>query len=1821
MTEVIDKYPSQHMSGKGRYDCDFRSQKKYKNIGKAVAARVKPGPSAITGLKAISLFLVLLLAIPNVMASLQLNALTPSEADICENTTFQVYANSSGNMANNISLNVTMPGGFAYNPGSTHIAFPVGNHSLQEPAIVFGHYLNWTNSSWALGNGQSLKIQFNLTAGCGAPSGKRLVVNGRSSNGPATTFNSFSILINSGVLKITKEPNVIEASKWDTVQWAVKVENLGTGPAFNVKVSDTNNSGLQLLSIDTPGGSMNWSYARIEPGETKIVNTSFRVIDCGNLDNLVNVSWGCGGNGCQKTYAKGSIKFVPREPDLNYAFHPDPIVVPYCNKTFVNVSLNNLGFGNATGIHMIFSEFNAPYTITNVSGAEYFENNHTFYLGTLYAGAKMLSGDKKSITFDFGMPRGQCNASEASGIFNVNVHYFDDCGDEWTPPLSQMSYSMDADTIPRISVAKSSNSGKGSLYLGESENYTLTVNYQRGSCSATLPKNTILDHYPQNFDVVSAAGGSLNETNQTIIWNNQDLNSTMPWSKTIWLKTKNLGSCNCGGIYNNEFSVNASNDCCGCPLAASTNLPIIVKCFNTSVLSYSNKTAYPLVQENCHLINYTNTYVINNSTSMRWADINFTEEGYNGQTFADGSIAGNASFNLNGCINVSQIALNVSKNLSFLENGCGPLRKGDILKINYTLRQPNFGTFLDWSRLCVKGYSSSCARVNCFQEETRVTVKQADYNINIIGVPSLISSCKIFNLTLNIAKNSPNADPKWVAHFMDVLYNDANYRYIGPANISGIVNQSGPVKSFEPNHTGHNLTWELGQNVSRGGNITFLVELRCPAEKNAFAAMNYTDNCGGFVTRAATASPSLLTLANIVIEKTPEVIFALDRNASWKIYVTNTGSGTAYNVTVVDSMESGLNYTGSRIQSCLTCPLLWEPLKTGVIDNKPCGPDKVTWKIGSMAPKQQVMIEVNATLCGCQNRKNYVYATIGCGGKVCQNVSKSSQVELVSAELLVAKHDAGKVDDCGANDPFKIEVRNSAAAYVYNLTIRELLPAGLKLNDTPVVSGALPTSTDYSNPAILIWRFNQTQGVGPGTRIAIKFNASVKGSCSFSGGDSRVLVNYIEPCGRFGPDLESQIPVAKFGPTVTITKAPSPSYANTGDIVRWIITLKNQGGDYVAKNVTLQDILPTNTVWQSAYPENESGKGTLADPLVWNLSDILVGQTRIILLNATVKSCTDQTTDTARIYWGCCPSTASTTANLITRPSVSASPDIGQLNELDTCGGDFTLAIGNSGASAFVKNITEVLPVGFVYKKNSARITSNNVTHNATITIYEPNDFTTLNRTLIWKATNIDRVYTGEVITIRFKVINCNGCCKSATLSTSTLGFYYRDSCGNLLSTTPNVQTVNPKKGDLVVRKEPSVQFLGPVSWTIYMDNNGNETAKNVSVVDTLGDGFFDVSSINGTVIQNQPVPNWTTIKWTGQMVPVGVGKWSVVVNASSNETCGLTHINNVTIRGTCETGCVFSNDSAIARALSQAAFRLDSLESLLRGQTDLISSFESLLKNSTLDASASTKFLSSFDDLSMRQQRGLHDFQELVWCNWNDLEGVQKIKFTSSFEDLLRRQAGIISSNDVLLIRGYCKLNNSEKKEFLTRFEDRLHKEQYLLSEFNKWVYSQRSLDSTEKQTWYKFLASYEDLIRRQARLIGSFQELLYSSCEGTIMEVHKNANTSDANAGEPINYTITVNNTGSRAIENITINDSILGVIQSSPGITLLPGSNKTYSKVARHNCGHCNSCTCRICDFALACGDMVTDASNRTHICVASNELCINITQPSLAPVYPG
>jgi hypothetical protein len=100
---------------------------------------------------------------------------------------------------------------------------------------------------------------------------------------------------------------------------------------------------------------------------------------------------------------------------------------------------------------------------------------------------------------------------------------------------------------------------------------------------------------------------------------------------------------------------------------------------------------------------------------------------------------------------------------------------------------------------------------------------------------------------------------------------------------------------------------------------------------------------------------------------------------------------------------------------------------------------------------------------------------------------------------------------------------------------------------------------------------------------------------------------------------------------------------------------------------------------------------------------------------------------------------------------------------------------------------------------------------------------------------------------------------------------------------------------------------------------------------------------------------------------------------------------------------------------------------------------------------------------------------------------------------------------------------------------------------------------------------------------------------------------------AGDPLKYEIeiSVNSTGLEKVENITINDSLLGVVQW-PGVDLNAGESRSWTVDADHRCTDCNNCTCKVCDFAVVCGKVIIDELHNATICVPSNQVCVNITQ---------
>ena len=440
--------------------------------------------------------------------------------------------------------------------------------------------------------------------------------------------------------------------------------------------------------------------------------------------------------------------------------------------------------------------------------------------------------------------------------------------------------------------------------------------------------------------------------------------------------------------------------------------------------------------------------------------------------------------------------------------------------------------------------------------------------------------------------------------------------------------------------------------------------------------------------------------------------------------------------------------------------------------------------------------------------------------------------------------------------------------------------------------------------------------MAPGTRVTINFNATVISPCSFSSGQASASINYTNPCGSAGIISSRILGLKRSSSLLSISKTPALSYLEKDSRIAWTVTIKSIGRD-TARNITLSDILPANTVYDAgnSSPPANSGLGTLASPLIWNLADMPRSSTRTITIAARVANCTAETKDEATISWSCCLlQSAKSTANIRTLPEVSLSKSSGFI---DTCGGNYTITISNSGTSARSPRLQDILPVGFIYKPGSASISSDNASHNVFLATLpdEPLDLSGSNRSIIWNTSSIDRLYRGETITVKFSTQSCSGCCDKVILpGKDTAYFNYTDSCSNPYSKLFDL-AVSPKLAVLDVKKTPLAQTGAYATWTISVSNSGNMTANNVTVTEVLEPGLTSpvVTPASGTVYPNQPTAGYTTIVWSGQNLPVGSNVFVRNIKASANPSGGLA--NTVSVKGVCQNGCIYSQDGDFAIA------------------------------------------------------------------------------------------------------------------------------------------------------------------------------------------------------------------------------------------------------------------------------------------------------------------
>ena len=1459
-------------------------------------------------LKSIWIFFILLSLSVHVVGSqpvLTVSVSGDATVNMCEQHTYSISVSntSSTESAVDVVVMTTLPAGFD--------VVDAGG------GAVLGNTITWSIGD--LNPSGSWNTSFDVYITCSAVSGQILV---DVTHTAGSSQDSLYVSVQPGAVTITKTPAVIPAHLGDTVHWTLTVRSTGFGTISNVVIEDTLGIGLQYDAVQsTPGDSSGlptvvWDQSHIpalalmNPGDEVLIEVYARVIACNGLENDAQAQWSCNGAPCETETTQASVQLILEEPEISYVL--PSFQLAYCSpSTQFTIPITNSGTGTAHDFWLNVDFDPLTVSVIQPGGAFYDAANDRFYVGDIPSGA--------TVNVVFTLTNTDWCQNRPSGTLIFQPEYYDDCGEVFYPPIQFGTLSTTGATS-----LSASKSGPYEAYLGELITYTLSVTYSGdATCVSNSTNITITDTIPAGFTVSDAGGGAV--VGNTIQWT--ILPTVTPWNATIVLQAPIYGQCElyCYTQATNTLEATVT-DCCGCVLTTSATATTYLEC-EQLVDSEKTVTSVPGTWEKCTELTYTNTYIFADNALLdteSWNTMVFYEQMANNQEYVSTQsvlISDNANPG-NSCaiaVTPSVIGGQLVYDFSGYDFSTCPSLRNATLVISYTLRttalsQPDCTssyTFYDWSQLYT-GWPDfgECMPDSVIQEGETVTVYQSDMTIGISGLPTMIDVCGTYTITITLT-NPASVDAYDVVVFFPTTQYDID---LGTVSYTGITPDSGPTVTAVPDQ---GYLWEYGDNFTANttGTISFDITKRCSGGCECRATVYFDDLChdddsphvSDPVCSASASVTPLMLQAKIFIKKVPELIYATTNQATWKIYVANSGSGTAYNVWVDDLLDSDLQYNSSSATDLLGTPVA--VTTTANQDHTGAAINGVSWVFDEIPAGKTRIITLTTDITGCINLDNDVRASWGCLGADCQSpVTDHSTVAIPPANAVTTNILPADIDLC-EQDTVIVQVKNAGLTTIYNAEIEVTLPLGL------LYVGGTGNPADPQNPLAnpLVWTSTQIPAlasIDPDVTVSVSFD--VIAGCDFPDGNRMVISKayYESVCGelKISPESRSTLPVRQ--PDISLIKdgrnvtTGQVNYTNTvnaepGDTVEWRIRISNTGA-VTALHVEFWDVLPGNLTFSSISPGPPGGGlGTQADP--WVHGNLLINQTVTYYVQATVDTneCTENpTTNTACVWYGCDdnPTTPAIdpcrepqecdTGRLRTTAQFSISQTLGTIT---TCEGDITVTITNNGPPAYNVAVTANLPAGFVY---NGMLSGPDPTPNPPADLTQP----------VW---TIGTMATGQTITLQYALLDDGMSCGAVVPDTHVVYVDFDNACGQHY-TRSHSRTVSPLKPVLSISKTPEIVTRAPggtTTWTITVTNTGNYQAEDVEVEDTLSLNFINISANNGSGGE-VPVLVGNTVTWTlATPLPIG-GTWTATLSADITGSLGT---NTATATGYCSTGCIYS--------------------------------------------------------------------------------------------------------------------------------------------------------------------------------------------------------------------------------------------------------------------------------------------------------------------------
>jgi uncharacterized repeat protein (TIGR01451 family) len=518
-----------------------------------------------------------------------------------------------------------------------------------------------------------------------------------------------------------------------------------------------------------------------------------------------------------------------------------------------------------------------------------------------------------------------------------------------------------------------------------------------------------------------------------------------------------------------------------------------------------------------------------------------------------------------------------------------------------------------------------------------------------------------FTVTLQYANNGPATASAVV--LTDTL----------PSGISLVT--STPAASSV---SGQTLTWNLGDLTSgQSGVIELVLRADSALAHNSVvinhAAIRTSDPDRDPNNNNSSAQTVVVTEANLAISKAGPATVVAGNQIGYTITYSNTGPSVARSVIITDTLPAEVVFASAV------------PAPTSHNGNI------LTWDMGDLGAGSNgtIQVLVNTDI-------NQVVGTLLITNSVeidsptpdpdpDDNTDRTT-TEAQTADVWVLK-DAPVYVIAGVPFTYTLTYGNNGPATAHNVTLRDLLPAGLTvMSANPAATGpgmrwALPNLAPHVTGTITL------QVMPPTTAITGTVYTNV------------AVIDTTTPDRDPSNDTDNATSTVQLNADLSIVKTAPAGDHPSGSLITYTLTYTNAGPSQ-AQAVVLRDVLPDGFEFVRANPAPDS---TSTTELTWDVGVVNAGDTGVITVSGRLfgQGVRTNRTNTASIN---SPTpdpdpnnNTSTVTTPVLKPDLSITKDDGRTEVLPGDELTYQLVVRNSGAvTATAVVITDTLPAGLV---------------------------------------------------------------------------------------------------------------------------------------------------------------------------------------------------------------------------------------------------------------------------------------------------------------------------------------------------------------------------------------------------------------------------------------------------------------------------------------------------------------------------------------------